>query len=88
MIKKILGSIFFIIFSILISTKASPLNNLWDENAFFVFKMIFNSIFVMIFSMFVLIAWCIIAFIIAMAIKKDEHVSSVYSRIIFPFKLK
>ena len=45
-----------------------------------------SPLFFLIFSMFVVFAWCFIAYIIALIIKKDDHISNVYSKVLFPFK--
>jgi len=86
MIKQILLVVSYFIVGFILSTDISPLNSLWDSDAKLLFKIALNPIFFLIFSMFVVFAWCFIAYIIALIIKKDDHISNVYSKVLFPFK--
>jgi len=88
MFKKIVLLILIILFDIFLASSLSPFDSMWDPKALLITKLIFNPIFLSIYLMFAVMVWCSIAYITALLIKGDKHISYVYSNIVFPFRRK
>ncbi len=88
MFKKIILLVLIILFDVYLASSMSPFDGMWNSNALFAIKLLFNPIFCLILLMFMFVAWCSIAYIIALLIKGDNHISYVYSDVVFPFRRK
>lgn len=88
MYKKIILFILIVLFDVFLASSLSPFDGMWDSKALLITKLLFNPLFCIIVLMFVFIAWSIIAYIIALLIKGDNHISYVYSDVVFPFRRK
>lgn len=66
--KKIL----LLLFLIFLSSKHSPMQLLWTENALFIVKFMFNGVFFLIFLMFLALAWFGLCFLIAYLVKSNN----------------
>lgn len=88
MFKKIVLLVLIILFDVYLASSMSPFDGMWDVKALLITKLIFNPLFCLILLMFMFAAWCSIAYIIALLIKGDNHISYVYSDVVFPFRRK
>lgn len=88
MFKKIILFVLIILFDVFLASSLSPFDGMWDSKALLITKLLFNPIFCVILLVFISIGWCLLAYIIALLIKGDNHISYVYSDIVFPFRRK
>jgi len=81
--KKIILISIILLLDVFLASSLSPFDGMWDSRALLVTKLIFNPIFLFICLMFATMVWCSIAYIIALLMKGDNHISYVYSNIVF-----
>lgn len=88
MIRKIILSILGLLFFVYLASPVSPFENMWNVDARFIVKLIFNPIFLSIILLFFLIIWALIAFILSFFIKttsrKQDTIESIF---ILPFDI-